>query len=72
MYALHSCPIPQIFVGWDIIESIIWYFLAVETVGRSLEELDEIFSAPYPVSASQKMKSVAIAADGQVAVVKEA
>jgi hypothetical protein len=35
-----------IFVAWDVIESIIWYFFAVETVGRTLEELAEVFEAP--------------------------
>ena len=34
-----------IFVAWDVIESIIWYFFAVETVGRTLEELAEVFEA---------------------------
>jgi hypothetical protein len=62
----------QIFVGWDIIESIIWYFAAVETVGRSLEELEEIFSAPNPVKESQKKMVIAIKNDGHVAAVKEA
>lgn len=28
-----------VFVGWDLIEAACWWFLGVETVGRSLEEL---------------------------------
>ncbi|KAG8904949.1 hypothetical protein FRC01_008533 [Tulasnella sp. 417] len=48
-----------VFVGWDAFETIIWYFFAVETQGRTLEELDIIFSAPNPVKAS-KQKSLAI------------
>ncbi|WWC93485.1 hypothetical protein V866_000320 [Kwoniella sp. B9012] len=39
-------------VCWDLIETGIWYFLAVETKGRTLEELDVIFDAPNPVKAS--------------------
>ncbi|WVQ80181.1 hypothetical protein IAT38_002286 [Cryptococcus sp. DSM 104549] len=39
-------------VCWDAAESVIWYFLAVETKGRTLEELDEIFEAPNPVKTS--------------------
>ena len=35
-----------VFVAWDIFGSIIWYFLAVETVGHTLEELAEVFEAP--------------------------
>ena len=34
------------FVAWDFLISIIWYFFAVETVGRTLEELAEVFEAP--------------------------
>ncbi len=34
------------FVAWDVFGSIIWYFFAVETVGRTLEELTEVFEAP--------------------------
>nr|XP_019044791.1 hypothetical protein I302_06704 [Kwoniella bestiolae CBS 10118]OCF23721.1 hypothetical protein I302_06704 [Kwoniella bestiolae CBS 10118] len=39
-------------VCWDLIETGIWYLLAVETKGRTLEELDAIFNAPNPVKAS--------------------
>jgi hypothetical protein len=39
-------------------EAVVWYFLCVETVGYTLEELDEIFSAPNPVKASVQKKKV--------------
>ncbi|WWC63401.1 uncharacterized protein I303_106001 [Kwoniella dejecticola CBS 10117] len=39
-------------VCWDLVETGIWYVLAVETKGRTLEELDAIFDAPNPVKAS--------------------
>ncbi|WWC90612.1 uncharacterized protein L201_005548 [Kwoniella dendrophila CBS 6074] len=39
-------------ICWDLIQTGIWYFIAVETKGRTLEELDEIFKAPNPVKAS--------------------
>ncbi|KDQ17763.1 hypothetical protein BOTBODRAFT_582547 [Botryobasidium botryosum FD-172 SS1] len=58
-----------IFVGWDCVETILWYFLAVETVGRSLEQLEEVFDAPYPVKASKSVQKVAIKKDGDVAIV---
>lgn len=35
-----------VFVASDVIESVIWYFFAVETVGRTLEELTGVFEAP--------------------------
>ena len=34
------------FVAWDVFASIVWYFLVVETVDRTLEELTEVFEAP--------------------------
>ena len=40
--------------AWCAIETVIWYFLGVETRGRTLEELDEIFVAPNPVKASKR------------------
>ncbi|TDL21325.1 general substrate transporter [Rickenella mellea] len=61
-----------IFVGWDIVESALWYLLAVETNGRSLEELEEIFSQPNPVKASKQKAVIAIKRDGDVAVVQDA
>ncbi|THH11709.1 hypothetical protein EW145_g451 [Phellinidium pouzarii] len=60
-----------IFVGWDCIETIIWYFFAVETMGKTLEELDEVFTSSYPPRA-QIRKVVAIKDDGHVDLVKEA
>ena len=35
-----------VFVAWDFLVSIIWYFFAVETMGHTLEELAEVFEAP--------------------------
>ena len=65
-----------IFVAWDVIESIILWFFAVETVGHMLEELAEVFEAPIhnirtncshtqnPVKASIQKQVVAIRKDG--------
>jgi len=58
-----------IFVGWDIIESICWYFFAVETVGRTLEELEEVFAAKNPVAASKLKRRMAVKTDGDIAMV---
>ncbi|KAF8588210.1 general substrate transporter [Ramaria rubella] len=58
-----------IFVGWDIIEALLWYLLGVETVGRSLEELEELFSSPNPVAASKRKQVVAVKESGDVAIV---
>lgn len=40
------------YVFWDLSEVVVIYFYFVETKGRSLEELDEIFEAPNPRKAS--------------------
>lgn len=58
-----------IFVGWDLIETILWYFFCVETVGRTLEELEDIFASPSPVAESKRLHTVAVKRDGGVVVV---
>lgn len=40
------------YICWDVLEIIVIYFFFVETAGRTLEELDEAFSAKDPVKAS--------------------
>lgn len=53
-----------IFVLWDAFESVVWYFYCVETQGRTLEELDEVFSAPHPVKASKMKRKIAVVDSG--------
>ncbi|KAH8923415.1 general substrate transporter [Atractiella rhizophila] len=53
-----------VFVAWDICETVIWYFFAIETSGRTLEELEEIFQDPKPVRASKMKKRVIVRRDG--------
>ena len=40
------------FVFWDVFEFVVIYFFFVETKGRTLEELDEVFEAKNPRKAS--------------------
>ena len=54
-----------IFVFWDAFEAVIWYLFCVETVGFTLEELDEIFAAPNPVKASIQKRKVCLLFLGQ-------
>jgi len=49
-----------VYVVWDIFECIVIWFCVVETKGRTLEELDEIFQDPHPVQASLRKHKVAI------------
>jgi len=46
------------FVFWDCFEWLFVYFLFVETKGRTLEELDEIFAAKNPRNASLALVQV--------------
>lgn len=49
-----------VFVAWNVCASILWYFFCVETVGRTLEELDEVFNQPWPAQASKKKVKVVV------------
>jgi hypothetical protein len=42
------------FVFWDVVEALFIYSFFVETKGRTLEELDEVFEAKNPRKASTK------------------
>ena len=42
------------FVFWDMFEFLVIYFFFVETKGRTLEELDDIFESANPRKASTK------------------
>ncbi|KAJ7639196.1 major facilitator superfamily domain-containing protein [Roridomyces roridus] len=46
-----------VFAVWDAFEAMVIWFCAVETKGRTLEELNEIFQDPNPVQASLKRGS---------------
>ncbi|CAG9946395.1 unnamed protein product [Clonostachys rosea f. rosea IK726] len=55
-----------IFVAWDVIEAIAWYLFAVESQGRTLEQLEWIYNQKSPVKASKKVDKVVVQADGAV------
>ena len=55
-----------VFVGWCLVESAVVFFFLVETKGRTLEELDEIFDAPNPRKASLAVKKVTLDAGDNV------
>jgi MFS family permease len=46
-----------VFVFWDLIECAVMYFYFPETKDRTLEELEEVFSAPNPVKKSLEKRS---------------
>ncbi|KAK7730374.1 hypothetical protein SLS53_009074 [Cytospora paraplurivora] len=55
-----------IFVGWDLVEAVLWYFFGVESQGRTLEQLEWVYNQPKPVKASLTVEKVVIQADGKV------
>ncbi|KAJ7661415.1 general substrate transporter [Mycena polygramma] len=60
-----------VFVAWDLVASVLWYFLGVETHGRTLEELDEIFDASWPARASTRKVAIKLNTNGSVDVLGE-
>lgn len=69
--SLPSCSSPSLAL-LTLLPVIYRYFACVETQGRTLEQLDAIFSAPNPVKASKRMGTVAVRSDGEVAIVDDA
>ncbi len=61
-----------VFMGWCVVQTVVFYFFLPETKQRTLEELDEVFAARNPVKASLKRREVAVTADKEVIVMKEA
>ncbi|OAL49238.1 general substrate transporter [Pyrenochaeta sp. DS3sAY3a] len=55
-----------VYIGWICVELATIFFFFVETAGKTLEELKEIFEAPNPRNASLKRSKVALDERGQV------
>lgn len=55
-----------IFVGLNIIYAFVWFIFGVETRGRTLEELDEVFNSKFPPRAALKKAVMVREADGHL------
>ncbi|KAJ4488429.1 general substrate transporter [Lentinula aciculospora] len=55
-----------VFVGWNSVASVLWFCFGVETNGRTLEELDQVFNAPWPARESSQQIKVVVKASGEV------
>lgn len=55
-----------VYIGWICIELAIIYFFFVETAGKTLEELGDIFSASNPRNASLQRTKVELDESGRV------
>jgi len=53
-----------LYIAWDCFQWIIIYLFFVETKGRTLEEINEIFDAPYPRKKSLEKHIVVYTQDG--------
>jgi len=60
-----------VYIAWIMIELVIIYFFFVETAGKTLEQLSEIFEAKNPRKTSTKKVKIAMDESGQVVDVKE-
>ncbi|KAJ0336157.1 hypothetical protein KNSL1_013375 [Colletotrichum chrysophilum] len=68
---LYATPIALKDIGWKtytiflvlhFVHLVLMYFVTVETKGRSLEELEEIFNDPKPVKRSKQLSRVVVGA----------
>ncbi|KAJ5153550.1 Lactose permease [Penicillium canariense] len=55
-----------VYIGWICVEIVVIYFFFVETAGKTLEELKDIFDAPNPRKASMKKTRVEVDESGTV------
>lgn len=53
-----------VYCAWILVEIVLIYFFAVETAGKTLEEISEIFEAENPRKESLKKRNVAIGHNG--------
>jgi hypothetical protein len=55
-----------IFVGLNAVYAAVWYIFGVETRGRTLEELENVFEAKWPPRAALKKTVMVKRSDGHL------
>ena len=60
-----------VFVGLNAVYGFLWYLFGVETRGRTLEELDEVFDAKWPPKAALAKTLMVKKSDGQLEGIEE-
>ncbi|KAK8878735.1 lactose permease [Apiospora arundinis] len=55
-----------VYIGWICVELVVIYFFFVETAGKTLEEMTEIFEAPNPRKASTRKVKMEVDQSGRV------
>ncbi|KAI1356089.1 lactose permease [Xylaria sp. FL0043] len=61
-----SVGIKIVYIGWIVVEMLLIYFFFVETAGKTLEELGEIFEAPNPRKYSTRKVKLEVTSTGEV------
>ncbi|KAI0542010.1 lactose permease [Xylaria digitata] len=61
-----------VYIGWIVVEMVLIYFFFVETAGKTLEELTEIFEAPSPRKFSTRKVKLEVTSTGQVVGISDA
>jgi len=55
-----------VYIGWICVEMVVIYFFFVETAGKTLEEMGDIFAAKNPRKASTMKTRIAVDESGNV------
>lgn len=55
-----------VFVGLNLVYSLVWFLFGVETRGRTLEELDTVFEARWPPRAALRRTVMVRNQDGHL------
>ncbi|KAI0433767.1 lactose permease [Xylaria sp. FL1042] len=61
-----------VYIGWIVVEILLIYFFFVETAGKTLEELGEIFEAPNPRKYSTRKVKLEVTSTGEVVGISDA
>lgn len=56
-----------VFVGLNLIYAAVWFFLGVETRGRTLEEMEDVFDAKFPPRAALQKSVMVKQSNGKLA-----
>jgi hypothetical protein len=60
-----------VYCVWIAVEIVIIYFFAVETAGKTLEELSSIFNAPNPRKESTRKTKIDVDSAGNVVNIRD-
>jgi hypothetical protein len=71
MVAIANNQLDIVYCGWIAVEIVLIYFFAVETAGKTLEELSSIFEAKNPRKESTRKTKIQVDQGGNVLSVED-